>query len=186
MHLVHMKDEIELADILEAFVQRFNKDLDQIQDAKLRFARVDAEHKVEGGVVSVDELVVRASDQAEITKKIDYNSRNFLCNKLMFPYLPHLVRSRGKNKKRRNQNTGFNSFHKVNIRVRALRFRSTGRFCKLVSLNMMILLVKVGARSQKRRPHESGGLCQFLSLDFPIFLPSSLQEVAHIVVSFGD
>lgn len=39
--------------------------LDQIQDAQLGFGRVYAKDKVQGGVVSIDEFVVRSSDKAE-------------------------------------------------------------------------------------------------------------------------
>ncbi len=65
MDFVHVENQVELADILEALVQGLDENLDQVQDAELRLARVDAEHEEQGGVVSVDELVVWAANQAE-------------------------------------------------------------------------------------------------------------------------
>lgn len=38
-------------------------DLDQVQNAKFTFRRVHTEHKVEGGIVPVNQLVVGASDE---------------------------------------------------------------------------------------------------------------------------
>jgi len=61
-----VKDEVKLANIFETFVERFNKDLNQVEDSKLRLRAVDAEDKVEGSVVPVDQFVVRPADQTEI------------------------------------------------------------------------------------------------------------------------
>ena len=80
-HLVHVKDEVKLADILKALVQSFNKNLEeqvketvwasqhksgianlnQVQDAEFRLAAVDTEDKVESGIVTIDQLVVRST-----------------------------------------------------------------------------------------------------------------------------
>lgn len=54
MHLVHVEYQIQLAHILKALVQRFDKHLDEIQDAQLALGRVHAEHEVERRIVSVD------------------------------------------------------------------------------------------------------------------------------------
>merc|ERR1711941_195825 len=60
MHLVSVEDEVELAHVLERFVERFNEDVNEIEDAQLAFRRVHAKDEVERGVVSVDELGVAA------------------------------------------------------------------------------------------------------------------------------
>ena len=70
LDLVEVEDEIELAHVLEAFVQRLHEHLDEVEDAELALAGVDAKDKVESGVVSVDELEVGAADEAE-NKKMD-------------------------------------------------------------------------------------------------------------------
>ena len=51
-----MEDEVKLAHVLEALVQRLHEHLDEVEDAELGLAAVHAEHEVEGGVVpaSVD------------------------------------------------------------------------------------------------------------------------------------
>ena len=59
-----MKDEVELADTLKAFVQRLDKDLYKVKDAQLTLWAVHAEHKVQGGVVPIDQFVVRATYEA--------------------------------------------------------------------------------------------------------------------------
>ena len=56
-----MEDQIQLADVLEAFVQSLDKDLDEVENTQLWLWAVDTEHKVERGVVTIYELVVRAS-----------------------------------------------------------------------------------------------------------------------------
>lgn len=70
MDLVHVEYEIELAYVLEAFVQGLDEDLYQVQDAQLRLRAVDAEHKVERGIVPVDELVVGPADQAAALQEV--------------------------------------------------------------------------------------------------------------------
>jgi hypothetical protein len=66
-YLVHVEDKIELADIFEAFVERFHEDLDKVQDSQLGLGAVHTEHKVQGGIVTVYQLVVCAPDQTENT-----------------------------------------------------------------------------------------------------------------------
>ena len=66
--LVHVEDEIELAHILEALVERLDQHLDEVEDAQLGLGRVDAEHEVQGGVVPVDQLVVGAADQTVVAE----------------------------------------------------------------------------------------------------------------------
>lgn len=58
MNGVGMKNQIQLADVFEAFIERFHKNLNQIKNAKFRFATVNAENKVEGRIVTVDEFTV--------------------------------------------------------------------------------------------------------------------------------
>ena len=58
-----MKDEVEFADVFKAFVERFDEHLDEVEDAQFGFAGVDAEHKVKGRVVPVDQLAVGATYQ---------------------------------------------------------------------------------------------------------------------------
>ena len=55
---VHVEDEIELADVLKALVERLDKHLNEIEDAELGFGGIDAKHKVERGVMSVDQFCV--------------------------------------------------------------------------------------------------------------------------------
>ena len=57
-----MKDEVKLADILEALVQRLDEDLDQVEDSQFGLRTVDAKHEVEGRVVTVDQPVVGATN----------------------------------------------------------------------------------------------------------------------------
>ena len=58
MHFVHVEDQVQLADVFEAFVERLHEDLNEVEDAEFGLGRVDAEDKVERRVVSVDELEV--------------------------------------------------------------------------------------------------------------------------------
>ena len=67
--LVHVEDEVELAYVLEALVERLDQHLDEVEDAQLRLGGVHAEHEVERGIVPVDELVVGATDQATRTRE---------------------------------------------------------------------------------------------------------------------
>mmetsp|Transcript_6494 Transcript_6494/g.17654 ORF Transcript_6494/g.17654 Transcript_6494/m.17654 type:complete len:204 (-) Transcript_6494:107-718(-) len=60
MHAIRVKDEIELAYILEALVEGLYEDLDEIEDAEVGLLRVDGEDEEERGVVAVDELDVVA------------------------------------------------------------------------------------------------------------------------------
>ena len=64
-----MKDEVQLADILEALVHRLDKDLDQVQDAELALRRVHGKHKVQGGVVAVDQHSVTISQRPTHTMR---------------------------------------------------------------------------------------------------------------------
>ena len=58
-----MEDEVELAHVLEALVERLDQHLDQVEDSQLGFRGIHAEHEVEGGIVPVDQLIVGATDQ---------------------------------------------------------------------------------------------------------------------------
>ena len=64
-HLLDVEDEIELAHILEALVERLDEDLDQVEDAELTLGRVDGEHEVESRVVPVDQLGILPAHQAD-------------------------------------------------------------------------------------------------------------------------
>ena len=65
-----MEDQIKFADVLEALVQSLHEDLDEVEDAELRLRAVYAEDEVEGGVVAVDQFVVRASDQTAALQEV--------------------------------------------------------------------------------------------------------------------
>lgn len=54
--LLHVKDQIKLADVLEAGIQALNESLNQIQNSELRFRRIDDKDEVESSVVAVDDL----------------------------------------------------------------------------------------------------------------------------------
>merc|ERR1719430_2167 len=70
MYLVHVKDEVKLADILKALVQSFNKNLNEVQDAEFRLTAVNTENKIESGVVTIDQLVVRSTYQRPPFEKV--------------------------------------------------------------------------------------------------------------------
>ena len=53
-YLVCVEDEVQLAHILEAFVERLHEDLDEVQDAQVALLLVHREDEVERGVVAVD------------------------------------------------------------------------------------------------------------------------------------
>lgn len=65
MDRICVENQIQLADILEALVQGLYKDLDQVENPKLRFWRVNAEDEIQCRVVPVDEFVVWSSNKAE-------------------------------------------------------------------------------------------------------------------------
>ena len=65
-----MEDQIQLTDVLKAFVQSLHKDLDEVENAQLWLWAVDTEHKVKRGVVTIYELVVRASYQTAALKEV--------------------------------------------------------------------------------------------------------------------
>jgi len=66
--LINMENQVQLAHVLEASIERFHQNLDQVQDAQLGFRRIDTKHKVERCIVPVDQLVICTTDQ---TKNID-------------------------------------------------------------------------------------------------------------------
>lgn len=70
MHLVGVKDQVQLAHILKALVQCLNKDLYEIQDAQLRFRRINAKHKIQGRIVSINQLVVGAANERPALQEI--------------------------------------------------------------------------------------------------------------------
>ncbi len=66
VNLVHVKDEVEFADVLEAGVERFDEDLNEVEDAQLALARVHDEHEEQGGVVAVDDAHVGPHHRAAL------------------------------------------------------------------------------------------------------------------------
>lgn len=52
------KDQIEFADVREAFIQTLNKHLDQVKNAQLRLLIVDNKNEVQGCVMSINHLYV--------------------------------------------------------------------------------------------------------------------------------
>ena len=65
----------------EGHFDKVAADLDQVQNAKLTLRRVHTEDKVEGGVVSVNQLVVRATDETENRSKYHLKGKSMLCVK---------------------------------------------------------------------------------------------------------
>ena len=65
-----MEDQIQLTDVLKAFVQSLDKDLDEVENTQLWLWAVDTEDKVEGGVVPVYELVVWASYETAALQEV--------------------------------------------------------------------------------------------------------------------
>jgi hypothetical protein len=60
MNFVAVKNEIELAHGFKALIERFDKDLYQIQNTEIRFLRINCKHKVECGVMPINEFNVLA------------------------------------------------------------------------------------------------------------------------------
>jgi hypothetical protein len=56
MNFVRVEDEIQLANILEHVVERFNHDVNEVEYTQLTFALVDHEDEDERGVHSVNHL----------------------------------------------------------------------------------------------------------------------------------
>ena len=52
-HSVRVEDEVQLANVLKALVQRLHEYLNQVQDAQVRLLLVHRKDEVQGGVVSV-------------------------------------------------------------------------------------------------------------------------------------
>ena len=61
LHLVNMKDQIQLTHILKAAIQGLHKDLYQIQNAQLTFRGVHTEYKVQCSIVTVDQTKISAT-----------------------------------------------------------------------------------------------------------------------------
>lgn len=53
-YLIHVEDQIKLADIFKAFVECLDKNLDEVEDTQLRLWAVHTEHKIEGSIVTID------------------------------------------------------------------------------------------------------------------------------------
>jgi hypothetical protein len=68
--LVHVEDEVELADVFKAAVECFDKDLYEVEDAELGLGAVDAEDEEEGCVVSVDDADVGAEDGGAAVEEV--------------------------------------------------------------------------------------------------------------------
>lgn len=61
-----MEDEVQLADVAEALVQRFDEDLDEVEDGQFGLGGVAAEDEVESGEVTEHELAVGADQVAAL------------------------------------------------------------------------------------------------------------------------
>ena len=64
---VRMKDQVEFTDVLEVLIQALHQNVDHFEDIVLRLGGIDGHDEVQGGVVSVDQLVVVEFD--EITRR---------------------------------------------------------------------------------------------------------------------
>ncbi|VEU45064.1 unnamed protein product [Pseudo-nitzschia multistriata] len=72
MDPIGMKDQVQFAHVLETLVEGLDKDLDQIENAQIGFLCVDGKYKIQGGIISVDELDVLAplrNDALEVVAK---------------------------------------------------------------------------------------------------------------------
>lgn len=63
---VRVEDEVQLADVAEALVQRLDEDLDEVEDGQLGLGGVAAEDEVESGKVTEHELAVGADQVAAL------------------------------------------------------------------------------------------------------------------------
>lgn len=68
--LAILTDQIQLTDVFEAFVERLDKHLDEIQDSQLRLAAIDTKHEEKCCIVAVDELRVRRSRVDEKASRV--------------------------------------------------------------------------------------------------------------------
>lgn len=65
-----MEDQIQFTNIFKTLIQGLHKNLDEVQDSKFALWRIHTEHKVECGIVPVDQLVVRATDQTSTFQEV--------------------------------------------------------------------------------------------------------------------
>lgn len=65
---VRVEDEVQLADVAEALVQRLDEDLDEVEDGQFGLGGVAAEDEVESGEVTEHELAVGADQVAALHK----------------------------------------------------------------------------------------------------------------------
>lgn len=94
VHGVRMKDQIQLAHILEAFVQCFDEHLNEIQDTQFALRRVHTEHKVKRCIVTIDQFVVAAADQTEAienTLKSSWSDQRAIHLHTTFQEVAHVV-----------------------------------------------------------------------------------------------
>ena len=68
VYLVHVKNEVQLADTFEALVKCFDENLNEVKDAQFRFRTVDTEDEVEGRIMPVYQFVVRPTDETKSSK----------------------------------------------------------------------------------------------------------------------
>lgn len=61
---IGVKYQVQFADILKALIKGLHKDLNQVEDSQFALRGVNAEHKVQRGIVAVDKLIIRAANQA--------------------------------------------------------------------------------------------------------------------------
>ena len=60
VHSIRMKDQIQLADVLETLVERLDKDLNEIQNPQITLLRIDRKDKVQRRVMPINQLDVVA------------------------------------------------------------------------------------------------------------------------------
>ena len=65
VYLVHVKNEVQLADTFEALVKCFDENLNEVKDAQFGFRTVDTEDEVEGRIMPVYQFVVRPTDETK-------------------------------------------------------------------------------------------------------------------------
>jgi len=72
MNTIGVEDQIQFADVFEAFVEGFHKDLDQIEDTQVGFLSIDSKYKIKGSVVPINQFDIFApfwNDSLEIVAK---------------------------------------------------------------------------------------------------------------------
>lgn len=69
-NLVRVKDEMQLADVVEGTIEGLDKHLNQVEDAELGLGAVDHKHNVQSGVMTIDDARVLAPNGALTLQKV--------------------------------------------------------------------------------------------------------------------